>query len=274
MEVHYAALLGAIQGLAEFLPISSSGHLVFFQDLFGLREPEILFNIWLHVGTLVAVCMFFFRDLSKIFTTLFSISTWSSGNHRLVERIWRKPEIKLLSLVLIGTIPTILIGLVIRPVAEHVFSSVQIVGTMLLVTGLLLWLTRGLRKEGRDATQLTVRDAVCIGMVQGMAVLPGISRSGATIAVGLFMGVDRETAARYSFLLSIPAILSALAFEWSQISASHAPSGGLILLGASIAGTVGYIALKVLMHVVRRGDLFAFAPYCWLVGTLAIVRSL
>ena len=273
MEIRYAAVLGIIQGLTEFLPVSSSGHLVLFQDLFGLRHPEIFFDVSVHVGTLAAICVFFFKDLKEIATTLLSVSTWSIREDSFWRNLCYKPEIRLFGLILVGTVPTAFIGLLFRPVAAKVFSSVQIVGVMLLVTGLLLWLTRKLRRGGRDTTQLTIRDALFIGMMQGVALLPGFSRSGATIATGLFRGIDRETAARYSFLLSIPAILGAMVLELDDALASGFPPARIVLPGAFMAAVVGYGALRVLIHVVKKGDLHAFAPYCWLLGVAAIARS-
>ena len=273
MEGRHAAVLGIIQGLTEFLPVSSSGHLVLFQDLFGLRHLEIFFDVSVHVGTLAAICVFFFKDLKEIATALLSVSTWSIREGSLWQSLCHKPEIRLFGLILVGTLPTAFMGLLFRPVAAKVFSSVQIVGVMLLVTGLLLWLTRKLRRGGRNTTQLTIRDALVIGMMQGVALLPGISRSGATIATGLFRGIDRETAARYSFLLSIPAILGAMALELGDALALGFPSARIILLGAFMAAVVGYGALRVLIHVVKKGNLHAFAPYCWLLGVVAIARS-
>lgn len=274
MEVHYAALLGVIQGLTEFLPVSSSGHLVLFQNLFGLTEPQIYFDVCLHVGTLAAICVYFSKDLGKIATTLFSVSTWTAGNSGLGESLSQKPEIRLLWFILVGSVPTALIGLLIRPIAPRVFSSVQFVGIMLFLTGLLLWLTRRLQRGGRYAAQFTIWDALFIGIIQGLAIFPGISRSGTTIAVGLFRGLDRETAARYSFLLSIPAVLGAMILELGQTPASDLPPVRVVLLGTLIAAAVGYAALRVLIHLVKKGDLYAFAPYCWFLGAIAIVGSL
>lgn len=271
MEIHYAALLGVIQGLTEFLPVSSSGHLVLFQNLFGLREPEIFFDVSIHVGTLIAICVFFFKDLREIAATLFSVSTWSVSEGGLWESLCEKREMRLLGLIFVGTMPTVLLGLLVRPVVEEVFSSVQIVGVMLFITGLLLWLTRRLKREGRDVSQFTIWDALCIGTIQGVAILPGISRSGATIAVGLFRGLDRETAARYSFLLSIPAILGAMTLELGGAMATEFPPVRAVLLGTFTAAVVGYAALKVLINIVKKGDLHVFAPYCWLLGVVIVI---
>lgn len=273
MALFHAVVLGVIQGVTEFLPISSSGHLVIFQSLFGIKEPQIFFDIALHVGTLAVVCVFFSKDLKEIAGAVFSVSTWFAGKGGLGQRLSQLPEIRLLSLIIVGTIPTALLGLAFRPIADVVFSSVWLVGITLLVTGLLLWFTRGLKTQGRNAAQLTLSDALCVGLMQGLAILPGISRSGATIAMALFKGLNPETAARYSFLLSIPAILGAMALELGAGRASALPPPGSVLLGACVAAVAGYGALTVLILLVKRGNLYAFAPYCWLLGLVAIVSS-
>jgi undecaprenyl-diphosphatase len=271
MTIFHALVLGVVQGVTEFLPISSSGHLVIFQSLFGMKEPELLLDISLHVGTLAAVCLFFFRDLKEIAGTLFSVSTWCVPGGGLWRRLSHLPEIRLFGLIIVGSIPTALLGLGFRHIADMVFSSVRIVGITLLVTGLLLWLTRGLKAKGRTVAELTLSDALCIGLMQGVAIVPGISRSGATIAMALFKGVDRETAARYSFLLSVPAIVGAMALELSDVPTSALPPLGPVLLGTCVAAVAGYAALSLLIRLVKRGNLYAFAPYCWLLGSAAIL---
>ncbi|MDY6951263.1 MAG: undecaprenyl-diphosphate phosphatase [Thermodesulfobacteriota bacterium] len=267
-----AILLGMVQGLTEFLPVSSSGHLVLLQALFGFKEPDLFFDVSVHVGTLVAVCVFFFGDLRDIALAFFSKSTWSAGNMGRLHQ-WRQvPELRLLALIVIGSVPTAVLGLAFRPLAGHLFSSVRVVGVMLLVTGLLLWFTRPLQQKGR--AELTVWDALCVGVMQGLAILPGISRSGSTIAIGLFKGLDRETAARYSFLLSIPAIVGAMALELVQARISGMPPLGPTLIGACVAGAVGYMALKTLIRFVKKGTLYTFAFYCWPLGGIVILCSL
>lgn len=269
-----AIVLGIVQGLTEFLPISSSGHLVLFQSFLGLREPEIFFDVSVHIGTLVAVCVFFFNDIKQMAVALFSISTWSTrGDVGLLERMCQTPELRLFCLIIVGTVPTVLIGLLLRPMADILFSSIRVVGFMLLVTGFLLWFTRGVKVKGRNTAELSLWDALCVGTMQGLAILPGISRSGSTIAMGLFKGLSRETAARYSFLLSIPAIVGAMVLELAGAGSSVLPPVGPTVLGACVAGVVGYFALKVLMHLVRKGNLYVFAPYCWLLGVSVIVWS-
>ncbi len=272
MTMLHALVLGVVQGVTEFLPISSSGHLVIFQSLFGMKESELFLDIALHVGTLAAVCVFFFRDLKEIAGTLFSVSTWYVPGDGLWRRLSLLPEIRLFGLIIVGSIPTALLGLGFRHIADMVFSSVRIVGITLLVTGLLLWLTRGLKaQQGRTVAELTLSDALCVGLIQGVAIVPGISRSGATIAMALFKGVDRETAARYSFLLSVPAIVGAMALELGDVRTSALPPLGPVLLGTCVAAVVGYAALSLLIRLIKRGDLYAFAPYCWLLGSTAIL---
>ncbi len=273
MELYHVIILGIVQGATEFLPISSSGHLVLFQALFGMKEPEIFFDIALHLGTLVAVCVFYCKDLKEMIVALFSQATWCAGEGGIVAHFRKTPPLKLLWLIVVGTIPTALFGLAFKPIAEKLFSSIRLVGLMLLITGILLWLTRRVQAQGRKVGELTVWDGLCVGIIQGLAILPGISRSGTTIALGLFRKIDRETTARYSFLLSIPAILGAAVLELAGMQGHISSHLGLILSGACIAGLVGYIALKILIHFVKRGNLYIFAPYCWLLGLIAIVFS-
>lgn len=145
---------------------------------------------------------------------------------------------------------------------------------MLLVTGTLLWFTRQISNEGRPLIKVSIRDALMIGLIQGMAIMPGISRSGATISMALFLGMNREIAGRYSFLLSIPAILGALILGLNSTIIQTDIPGKTILLGTVIAGIVGYIALKILLHMVKQGHLYYFAPYCWLLGAATLIWSL
>lgn len=275
MDFYHALTLGIVQGLTEFLPISSSGHLVLFQALLGLEEPELLFDIAVHVGTLVAVCLFYFRDIKRVVRMLFSKSVWSDNGGGFGKQIKKTPEIRLFFLIIVGTIPTVCLGLAFRPIADTLFSSIRIVGFMLVITGLVLWLTRRTPATGRRTGELTLRDALYIGVVQGLAILPGISRSGSTIAIGLLRGINRETAARYSFLLSIPAILGALVLGCFDISGAtaHRQATGIMVGGALVAFVVGYLALRILVYMIQKGRFFIFAPYCWLLGTLCVIYS-
>ncbi|KPJ78817.1 MAG: hypothetical protein AMJ54_01665 [Deltaproteobacteria bacterium SG8_13] len=274
MSPFEAILLGIVQGLTEFLPISSSGHLVLFQHLLGFRQPEILFDVCLHVGTLAAVCAVFFKDILQITTTILRLPAKSRAAGGL-KNLYRADEaVRMAALIVLGSVPTGLLGLLFHQYAERIFTSVALVGVMLLVTGCMLWFTRRVTDRGRPALGLTAKDALLVGLAQGMAILPGISRSGATISAALVVGVDRKTAGRYSFLLSIPAILGALLLEADASMSQTSIPVSTMLIGAVAAAGVGYAALKILLFVVHRGKIYRFAPYCWLVGTTALLLGL
>ena len=274
MNTVEAIVLGAIQGLTEFLPVSSSGHLVLFQNLFGLKEPELLFDICLHVGTLAAVVVVFYRDILAIITALLQIPQRMKNAGGLLALCRVDPEIRMALLIVIGSVPTALIGLLFKEITDRLFGSTAIVGCMLIVTGSLLWLTRRIRTGGRPINQTTAKDAFLIGIVQGLAILPGISRSGSTIATALFLGVDRKLAGRYSFLLSIPAIVGALVLGLDAPELHTTIPWGTIIAGSMVSAVVGWLALVILLRVVDRGQLHRFAPYCWLVGGITVGLNL
>ena len=265
-----ALLLGIIQGLTEFLPISSSGHLVLVQHLLGLREAELSFDVSVHVGTLAAVILYFRQDILAILGGLARSLRSSAG--RPEDRTYAR----LAGLIVLGSIPTAAIGLALHGVADRLFASPLITGAMLLITGTLLYATRPGRLPsgaGRSLSMLTLKDALIMGVVQGMAVMPGISRSGSTIATGILTGIRHETAARFSFLLSIPAVAGAALLvlkDAVQQGSVHLPT---CLLGGVAALVVGYAALALLVFLVQKGRLYLFAPYCWIVGGVAIAVS-
>jgi undecaprenyl-diphosphatase len=261
-------ILGVVQGLTEFLPISSSGHLVLFQHLLGFQEPELLLDAALHFGTLLAVCIHFRRDLRAMVVEIGWI---------LRQPFARTPEPTssqrpLMWGILVGSLPTAFIGLMFKDSFEKAFGSVPLVGAMLLVTGTLLLLTRITARYGASKQTVGLLSALAIGTVQGIAIIPGISRSGATIACGLFLGLERELAGRFSFLLSIPAITGALVLQVVKGGAGRiAP--GILILGVVSSGLVGLLALKLLMGLVRQGRISFFAPYCWLVGLVLLFST-
>lgn len=269
MEPVQAAILGIIQGLTEFLPISSSGHLVLFQHLFGIKEPELFFDISVHAGTLIAVIIFFRREIQSVLVSLLRFMGLLFKKEAALGDMWEDADVKLAVLIIIGSVPTGIIGLLFRRISDQLFSSVFLVGCALLVTGLLLWITRRIEKEGKDLNGFSVKDALLIGAVQGLAITPGISRSGSTIATGLLLGLSRETAARYSFLLSIPAIIGAEILSLKDVSVEAFDMA--TLLGTVMAGVVGYFALALLVYIVKKGQLHFFSPYCWVVGAVVMI---
>jgi undecaprenyl-diphosphatase len=262
MTFFKAIFLGVVQGLTEFLPVSSSGHLVFFQSVFGLVGPHLAFDVMLHLGTLLAVVVYFRTDIAQIL-----LGTWAW----LRERKEGEEEAKLLLWIVVASVPTGLMGVLLKDWFEALFSRPKTVGFMLLVTGGVLWLTRTVKRDEKTAAEMGVMDALIIGIAQGVAIIPGISRSGSTISTGLFRGLNREFAGKFSFLLSIPAILGATLLEFREID-TH--SGvGLAFIGAVVAFFVGLLSLKLLMRIVRTGRVSSFSYYCWAVGILMILLT-
>lgn len=256
--------------MTEFLPVSSSGHLVLLQNIFGLHEPELLFDISLHVGTLAAVCVVFRQDIMAIGKGVIGLPAAHERPGGFRALYAERSDIRMAWLIVVSSIPTGILGLLFHRMADDIFGTVRIVGLMLIVTGSFLWFTRYRDRPGRHIGQMNTVDALLIGLVQGFAILPGISRSGATISMMLFLGMDRELAGRYSFLLSIPAILGALVLhiDWGVQTGMSTFS---MISGTIIAGTVGYIALIVLLRIVKNGRLYLFSPYCWLLGAGTLV---
>jgi len=254
MTTPEAIILGIIQGLTEFLPVSSSGHLVLFQKIFGLKQAELFFDVAVHLGTLVAVIAVFRREVNNIISALIRLSSLAGPKESILQKIESDPQLKMALLIVIGSIPTAILGFLFAGIAEPLFASEMITGLMLMVTGLLLWLTRRTRASVDPARsdRLTPKNALIIGMVQGLAIIPGISRSGSTISIGLLLGIDREMAARYSFLLSIPAIIGAGLLSLKDGISQPDLAIRATLLGSFTAALVGYAALKLLLQLVKK----------------------
>jgi len=267
-------VLGIVQGLTEFLPVSSSGHLVLVQSVIeGFRQPGVLFDVMLHFGTLLAVVFFLRRDLYDIVVSLLP-APWRRrwGRDSAAELVHERR--KLAFFIIVGTICTGTIGLVFKDHIHGVFDRVEVVAVMLLVTGTLLFLSDRVKNPTRGGGDLTIWDSIIIGVVQAAALMPGLSRSGSTIAVGIFRGIEGETAARFSFLLSIPAVAGATVVELPYIS--EIPPGEMTayLAGMVAALIMGLLTLKLLFFVVKKRRLSVFACYCWVLGIATlIVRS-
>lgn len=246
MGLLQAIISGVVQGVAEFLPISSSGHLVILHKLMGLKEPEMLFDIFLHLGTLAAVFIVFGRDI--------------------VESVTTKKRIGFL--ILLSSAVTFIIAFIFIKNIEAAFSNTGTVGAMLVVTG--VWLIAGnfirLGTEG-----MTVFKASLIGLAQGIAALPGISRSGATISTGLFLGLDGQAAAKFSFLLSVPAIIGAFLFKVKESGFDLAGINVNYFIGFFISCIVGVLSLKLLLRVLYKNRFHWFGAYCILLGIIALL---
>jgi undecaprenyl-diphosphatase len=257
--------LGIIQGLTEFLPVSSSGHLVVGKNLLGFREPELLLDTALHFGTLLAVCIYFRSDLWQMIQEV-----WRLIPRQESLRSKTGPHAMLAFMVIIGSIPTALIGIIFKEPLENLFGSVTTVGMMLVVTGLIVGITRFIPEAYGKRDGVTILIALAIGTAQGLAIVPGISRSGTTIVCGLLLGLNRDLAGRFSFILCIPAIVGALLLQLDMAAVDRVGAVPL-MAGFLVSALVGFLALKLLMGMVRRGHFYYFAPYCWAIGILTIV---
>ena len=214
----------------------------------------------LHLGTLFAVVVYFRTDIWEIVQGLGATLTGKGGN---------LPGRRLFLWIILATVPTGLIGFIFKDWFETLFSKPKLVGGMLLVTGLVLWLTRFTKKEGRPIGKMGWIDSILIGIAQGMAIIPGISRSGATISTGLFCGLDRELSGKFSFLLSIPAILGATLLEFRKIGSVQ--ELGTILIGTIVAFGVGILSLTLLLRINKIGKISYFSYYCWIIGFAIII---
>lgn len=272
MEYLKAALIGLIQGLTEFLPVSSSGHLVLSQLVLGLEMPGITFEVFLHLGTLVSVFWVFRQrivSIIKSFLVLFKKEEWA----RFSSSVDRRFGIYLI----IASIPTAIIAFLLNDYLEKAFDTPLFVGIALAVTGGMLWLADSLPGGNKDISKTSPLDAVLIGVFQGFAIFPGISRSGATISGALFRKLDKRTAAEFSFLLSIPAILGGALIEIIKIigdGADAAYNWPFYLVGITVAAIAGILAIKFFIRLLVKDRLRIFAVYCWIVSIIVIFITL
>lgn len=252
LSVLESLFLGVIQGVTEWLPVSSSGHLALAQIYFGVNVP-VLFDVLLHVATLLVLLVYFRRDIGNILKAVFS------GEFKSAEG-------KMGIFILVGTLGTAFVVLFFRELFKSFFLDKNVIGAAILVTGLVLLLSRFAVRVGRFG----YFESLLVGLVQGIAVIPGISRSGATIGVGKLLGLDGERAARFSFLLAIPAILGAVVLEFGDINVLN---GSLFAVGVGMVASfvVGFISLKWLMDLVRKEKLWVFCFYCFVLGILVLM---
>ena len=268
-----ALILGIVQGLTEFLPVSSSGHLVLGQKLLGLEQHSLEFDVVVHVATLVAVMVYFRRDLARLVTD--SLRALKERPAKLLSPEQPLVGARLVALIVIASIPTAIIGLAFEETFEHLFSSVRVVGVFLCVTSALLFLT-WVKDRGAEAGEaphyetLSPVRALLIGLAQGLAIAPGVSRAGSTIAAGLLCGTECRAAGSFSFLISIPAILGALILRSDELAAA---SGQLAPLAVGFVASLvsGLFGLWFLMRLLSRGRLYLFGFYTAAAGIAAII---
>ena len=263
MDLLEALVLGIIQGITEWLPVSSSGHLVIGQELLGLPAGEnLLFDLMVHMGTVLAVCTYFRKELWRICAALLS---------RREKRDEQLTQLRLLGfMILLGTVPIAITGLIFSDSVDEAFT-IELVGAALMVNAVVLVVAE---RVGIRAGKRSVRavDALVIGIFQAIAVLPGISRSGFTISGGMFRGVERETAATFAFLLSVPALLGAFVYGVYALDEQSADLP-ILFAGAASAFVVGLLSIDYLLKAVRSGKLWVFGAYCLLLGTAVIAYT-
>ena len=274
MSLLSSILLGVIQGVAEFLPISSSGHLAIAEHLLGMSGasdiPEF-FDVLLHLGTLVAVFVAYWDDVRDMVVEFFcGVRDLARGSTPTPV----PPARRMILLIIVGTLP-LLVVLPIKDLVEGLADNMYFVAAALLVTGCLLFASDRARKGRKTEKSATMVDVLLVGVAQAIATCPGISRSGTTITAGCFRGFDRKFAVRFSFLLSIPAILGA-----NILSLKDAVEAGIIwadvpvyLVGVVVSAVVGYACIRLLKMIADRGKFGAFAYYCWAVGVLTLILT-
>jgi undecaprenyl-diphosphatase len=258
MEFLEALLLGVVQGLTEWLPVSSSGHLVIAQELLGLTAGDhLLFDLMVHLGTVLAVCVYFRREFYNIL--LAALTKRDCGPRRDDLR-------RLGQMILVGTIPIAVIGLVISQEVEEVFT-LRMVGAALIVNAFVLIIAERRASNARGSVRFV--DAVVIGVFQAIAIIPGISRSGFTISGGLLRGIEREAAATFAFLLSVPALLGAFALGVVTLD-SHDTEVVMMAVGLVSAFVVGIVAIDFLLKAIKAGKLWVFGAYCLALGAVVL----
>ena len=300
MSLLEAIFMGVIQGLTEFLPVSSSGHLALFKILFGVEtETGMLFDVLLHFGTLLAICAVFYKDIvrliiegiyilrnSAVNLAIFFRNSFILLKNALQKEKRLKKELdlgtyhpiansayrKFVLLIIVSTIPTGIIGIVGKDVVEMASQILIVPGICLVITAILLFVADAAKGGDRLPKDITYSNAFLIGIAQGVATLPGISRSGTTITACLLSGFNRTFAVKYSFLMSIPAILGAMVLELIDFSPADLSGGEIVnyIAGTVVAGVIGYVCIKLMLAVVRNKKFKIFAVYCLIVGIISI----
>lgn len=270
-----SVILGLVQGLAEFLPISSSGHLALLQQFFGIEEDKVLvFAVLLHVGTLISVFIVYWRDIWELIIELgLTIRDLCTGRGlRLRER----PVRKLGVMIIVGTIPTGIMGICFNDFFNSLYNSVIPIGVGLIITGFMLVIAERIGHANRGIEQMNYRNALFIGFVQGIAITPGISRSGSTLFGSLLCNLDRRFAVKFVFLLSIPSILGSAVMEAPEAFASGVDMAqmGPILVGMAVAAVSGLVAIKTMIKIVSNKKLSYFSYYVWVLGAAVVLYGI
>ncbi|MBQ9160663.1 MAG: undecaprenyl-diphosphatase UppP [Methanobrevibacter sp.] len=273
MDIIQAIIIGIVQGLTEFLPVSSSAHLVFAQKLLGV-ESSLAFDVFLHLGTLIAVLWFFRWDIIKMLKSWWlSIGDILQG--RFMEGFRQDPYKRLAWYVILATIPVGVVGVLFEDSVDALFAgALYVPAFFLFVTGTILYLSQRMSSGNVNLNNISKKEALWMGLGQACAILPGLSRSGTTIAAGLTIGLEKEFAAKFSFILSIPAIFGAFVFKLKDIGAAMDANFLPIFLGFIVSIVAGYLAIKWMLDLIQNRSLDIFAYYCWAVGIIVFMGSI
>lgn len=276
MDIIQAIILGIVQGLAEFLPVASAGQVILVTHILGVTFPSqsdaLAFNTLLHLGTLTAIVGFFYKDLIKIIKA-FVASLLDIFQKKFKKGLKEDVYKRLAWLMLMSTIPAAIVGGLFNKQFEILFGSVVAVGIFLIINGFILYSTNYAKKGEDKVRQLSFRNAFLIGVFESLALFPGISRSGTSISAGLFLGLERECAARYAFLIALPVIAAAVLFEIKNIGALSQNSP-VAMMAAYLAVVIfGYLSIGLLIRLIKSTSLKIFAYYCWIVGALTLILS-
>ena len=270
--------MGILQGVAEFLPISSSGHLALFQHFFGVEnyeETQMFFTVLLHLGTLISVFVYYWQDIWEMIREFFLLVGGLFSRRDSQTQSAPPPARRMVLLIIVATLPLFII-LPIKDRVEAAMGNVTFVSVALLLTGFILYFSDRMAKGRKTERTATLMDAVLVGFAQAFGTLPGISRSGITISAGLLRGYDRAFAVRFSFLMSLPAVLGANILTLKDVLEAGSIDMGLMpvyLVGALVAAVVGYFAIRLVNLLSDKGKFGAFAYYCWAAGAVALAAG-
>lgn len=286
MTLIEAIIMGIVQGVAEFLPISSSGHLAIFKHILNIQmDTGILFDILLHLGTLIAIFIVFWNDIKELVIEGFAIlggfftngfrwvSNIFSSNKKEYKKVITTPYRRFVMLIIVSTIPTGICGFAFKDLIEQASATLIIPGVLLLLTGVLLMIADRVSFGNKNESNVTYKEAASVGLAQGVATFPGLSRSGTTITACLVCGFEKTFAVKYSFIMSIPAVLGAVVLELKDIANVTISSIEFTnyLVGTVVAAIVGYICIKTMLVVVRGKKFTGFSIYCFIVGAIAVI---
>lgn len=272
MDILQGIIIGIVQGLTEFLPISSSAHLIFIHNILGVGS-SLAFDTFLHMGSLLAVLYFFRKDI-YVMLRAWWLSIGDILQNRFMEGFRRDPYKRLAWYVILGTVPVGIIGILFESQVEALFAgALYVPAFFLFVTGTILYLSQRMNSGKVNIENMSKKETLFMGFAQACAILPGLSRSGTTIAAGLTIGLNKEFAAKFSFILSIPAILGATVVQLGDIGAALDSNMLAVVFGFIAAAVSGYIAIKWVLDLIQNKSLDIFAYYCWAVGIIVFMGS-